>query len=153
MMMDDAWTTGHGNEQTIHDKIRRMLGPQYESTLQRSHFELAPVDTEQLKSLQKAEAHPIPIMEADESLYGLAERGEERDILTRYAIAVNNDNLFLDLACEPKMFYVREGYKELYKYVSEYWMSGNRNRVVLLGMLELEKVGSDLCTEAAAPVL
>ena len=68
--------------------------------------------TKQLKSLQEAKPHPIPISADDHANILLAEWREEINRLSRYAITVNHDP-FLDLLSIPHAFYVREGYEEL----------------------------------------
>ena len=98
---DAARTSGHGrDQQTIREKMGLLLSePGYETFLNRSEFALLPFDTKQLKSLQTAEAHPIEISAGATDCF-LAERGEERDKLSRYTVTVYG-SWFLDLACKP----------------------------------------------------
>ena len=78
---------------------------------------------------------------SDDTSNVFAERGEERDMLSRYNITVNR-NLFLDLVCRPKAFYVREGYMK--NFTTTFMDSGYQRFKIMLfcwEILELEKVG------------
>ena len=127
-MYDRSTVSGRNADETMRQKILRLVHSN-RAFVESSSFYFQDIDTTQLQSLRTAQPHTIEIRADDSDNLG----GETNKILERYDITFDhNVKFFLDLACKPKKFYVREGYKELYEYICELWGSENEH-VVLLG--------------------
>ena len=104
---------------SIRQKIKNLTG----RAIIRGSFELLDLQTEQLQSLRDAQPQRV---HAGENV------GWAESELYRYNISMAGSPIFLDLACEPEVFYARSGYPELFQHVARKW-SEKKFRVILQG--------------------
>jgi hypothetical protein len=53
--------------------------------------------------------------------------------LYRYNVDMQGSPDFMNLACEPEVFYERSGYRELYDHLASQWSIKKKFRVILQG--------------------
>lgn len=105
---------------SIGQKIQKLSG---RATIHGS-FELLEIDTEQFRSLRDAKPYRV---------YGSENVGWADSDIYRYDISMESSPLFLDLPCEPDVFYARSGYRELYEHIACKWSEKKKFRVILHG--------------------
>jgi hypothetical protein len=119
---DDAASMKHACEAATHQvglQIQNLLFP----TPIQGSFIIEDLLTTQLRSLRDA---PPQCVDAGENI------GLEEPELYRFDISMEGKPVFMDLPCEPGVFYARSGYLELYNHIASQWNS-KRFRVILQG--------------------
>jgi hypothetical protein len=83
----------------ISKKIKSLLNVDYEIE---GSFQILPVGTGELQSLRDAQAQAVIVPHSV---------GSAVPAMSRYNIKLGNKGAFLDLSCEPSLFYARSGYQ------------------------------------------
>jgi hypothetical protein len=104
----------------ISKKIKSLLNVDYEID---GSFQILPVETGELQSLRDAQAQSVIVPHSV---------GSAVPTVSRYNVKLGKKGAFLDLSCEPSLFYARSGYQELYHCISQAWKS-NKYRAALIG--------------------
>lgn len=107
-------------EDKILTKIKSLLKTDYEVD---GSLQILPVETGELQSLRDAQAQSVIVPHSV---------GSAVPIVSRYNVKLGSEGVFLDLSCEPSLFYARSGYQELYHCISEAW-KGRKYRAALIG--------------------
>ncbi|KAL3904351.1 MAG: hypothetical protein SGILL_010103, partial [Bacillariaceae sp.] len=115
--MSDA-TRSPGDK--ILTKIKSLLVVDYEID---GSFHILPLETGELQSLRDAQAQAVIVPHSV---------GSDVPTMSRYDIKLGKEGAFLDLSCEPSLFYARSGYQELYHCISAAWKS-KKYRAALIG--------------------
>jgi hypothetical protein len=130
MSEEEDRKSGGGQSETIRNKLLGLFSKGMDTSfVEKSKTTLMKRDSDQLQALRSAQPHTIPLTAVVDVVDDL---GTGIHTIQRYDIPVHR-NSFLALACQPKRLFVREGYDELYEYISEHWISEDYYRVVLLG--------------------
>jgi hypothetical protein len=113
--------TGESGVDKIKNKIKALLT--YDFGVEGT-FKLDPIATTQLQSLHGAKLTKVIL----ENNFGFDATG-----LDVYDVHVTKGSQFLQLACIPSKFYVRQGYDDLFQHVSRMWDGKEFHRVCLIG--------------------